>query len=1100
MLRRCFRLVAGATALTLAAALSLLWASGAGAASSRPAPSTGALGSTTRTMTLAQAPAGLRAAVQRADPGAAQAQLTASDGAGGDELGTSVALSGFTAVVGAPKKNSNAGSAYVFTESGTGWTQQAELTAAAAASGDLFGSAVAISGTTVIVGAPGRNSSTGSAFVFTESGAGWTQQELTATDGAADDQFAFSVAVSGTTALVGAPQHDSTTGAAYVFTESGTSWNQQAELTASGGAKGDDFGYSVGLSGTTALVGAPFKDSFAGEAYVFSELGTSGTTWFQTELGASDRAGGDLFGSSVALTDTTAIVGAPGKNTITGAAYVFTGSRASWTQQTELTASGGAAGDQFGLAVAVSGTTAVVGAPFHSPAGTAYVFMPAGAGWTQQTELTPSGAAAGSELGLSVGLSGATALVGAPFENSEMGGASVFGQLWIQQGELGPSDGALGDAFGYSVAVFGTTALVGAPFKGVDTGSAYVFSESGTTWTLQDELTAADAEQGDAFGAAVALSGTTAIVGAPLKADHTGAVYVFTESGSGWNQQAELTAADATDDNLFGISVAASGSTALVGAEGNSGAAGAAYVFTQSGTTWNQQAELTASDGALDEHFGGSVALSGTTAVVGAPDKRSATGVGVGAAYVFTGSDTGWHQQAELTASDPGPGDGFGSSVAASGTVALVGAPLQNAATGAAYVFTGSQTGWSQQAKLTASDGAQSDDFGFSLSIAGGAAVVGAPGKNSAYVLSQSGGTWSQQSRLSASDGIGGDNFGWSVALSGATAVVGAPFKVTDTRAAYVFNTTQPTTTGLASSANPSQVGRTVTYTATVSPTPTGGTVDFTDSGSPACTSVPLAGPSATCTVTYGPGEAGTHNIVAAYSGSGLFPPSISPTLSQLVTQPTTTGLTSSGNPSQVGRTVTYTATVNPAPTGGTVTFTDNGSAVCKDAPLSGSTSACTVTYGSGGAGGAGGHNVVATYSGSGLLSPSASSVLSEVVTQVFCASLAGCNLRGLSLTDASLPEADLAGSNLAGVDFSGANLTDANLSGTNLTKANLQGADLAGADLAGSNLAGARLQDANLTGADLSGANLRLAVWGNTTCPDGTNSNSNGGTCIAHL
>jgi uncharacterized repeat protein (TIGR01451 family) len=180
-------------------------------------------------------------------------------------------------------------------------------------------------GNTALVGSPGNNSSQGAAYVFTRSGTTWSQQpELTASDGAASDLFGNSVALSGdgNTALVGAPLHDSFQGAAYVFTRSGTTWSQQQELTASNGAADDQFGHSVALSGdgNTALVGAPIHDSYQGAAYVFTR---SGTMWSQQqELTASDSF---QFGDSVALSGdgNTALVGSYGNNSAQGAAYVF---------------------------------------------------------------------------------------------------------------------------------------------------------------------------------------------------------------------------------------------------------------------------------------------------------------------------------------------------------------------------------------------------------------------------------------------------------------------------------------------------------------------------------------------------------------------------------------------------------------------------------------------------------------------------------------------------------------------------------------------------------------------------------------------------------
>ena len=259
----------------------------------------------------------------------------------------------------------------MFSGAGGTWTQQAELTASDAAIGDGFGSSVALSGTTALVGAPYRNYRTGAAYVFSGAGGTWTQQaELTASDAAIGDYFGSSVALSGSTALVGAAGHNRT-GAAYVFNGAGGTWTQQAELTASDAATGDGFGSSVVLSGSTALVGAYYRNSYTGAAYVFS--GAGGTWTQQAELTASDAAIGDYFGLSVALSGSTALVGAAGHKFNTGAAYVFNGAGGTWTQQAELTASDAAIGDQFGL-VALSGTTALVGAPGHNNTGAAYVF------------------------------------------------------------------------------------------------------------------------------------------------------------------------------------------------------------------------------------------------------------------------------------------------------------------------------------------------------------------------------------------------------------------------------------------------------------------------------------------------------------------------------------------------------------------------------------------------------------------------------------------------------------------------------------------------------------------------------------------------------
>ena len=390
------------------------------------------------------------------------------------------------------------------------WVQQAELTASDGASGDEFGYSVAVSGSTAVVGAPthtvGSNTQEGAAYVFVQSGTTWSQQaELTASDGAANDGFGWSVAVSGGTALVGNPGHtvgsNQSQGTAYVFVQSGTTWNQQAELTASDGGQFYEFGNSVALQGSTAIVGSPGyadgSNTDQGAVYVFVQ---SGTTWNQqAELTASDGTQSDNFGTSVALSGNTFVAGAPnhqvGSNASQGAAYVFVQSGTSWSQQAELTSSDGAANDEFSYSVAISGGTAVVGAPQHTVSsnqqqGAAYLFTQSGTSWSQQMELTASDGAAGDFLGFSTGIADGAAVVGAPLHpiGSSLGAQYVFvpsGNTWSQQSELSAS-GAGG--LGWSSAFDGASSVAGAIVSTVgstsDQGSAYVFAAPTTTVTL----------------------------------------------------------------------------------------------------------------------------------------------------------------------------------------------------------------------------------------------------------------------------------------------------------------------------------------------------------------------------------------------------------------------------------------------------------------------------------------------------------------------------------------------------------------------------------------------------------------------------------------
>ncbi len=713
-----------------------------------------------------------------------QQKLTAPDAAADDGFGSAVALSGNTALISAPFDDvtfPNQGSAYVFARSGSGWTFQAKLTATDAANSDRLGSAVALSGDTAVLGAPDKNA----AYVYTRSGTSWSQQQkLTAN---IFGGFGRAVALSGESVIIGANFESiggAQTGAAYVFTRSGTLWTQQQKLTASDGAQGDNFGGAVALDSDTALVGAAGDDlgtvNNRGSVYVFARSGTSWTQ--QLKLTASDGAADDNFGNAVALSGDTAAVGAAlrdsGANANQGAAYVFTRVGTIWTQQQRLTASEGSVNDFFGYNVALSGDVLVAGALGNAfGQGAAYVFARSGALWTQQNKLVAADGASNDGLGRAVALGGDTVLVGAAEDDgafNNQGAAYVLVLCpYTQQQKLMANDGATNDYFGGAVALDGDTVLVGAQ---VD-NSAYVFTRSGTTpsvWMFQQKLTAVD---GGAFGLSVALSSDTALVGASISNGARGAAYVFTRIGTTWSLQEKLTANDGAAISIFGRSVALSGNTALVGASTDN-STGAAYVFTRSSTVWIQQQKLTPFDGVAQDNFGLPVALSGDTALVGAQGDDSRRG----SAYVFTRSGTTWSLQQKLTANDGAASDRFSSAVALGGDTLVVGASQDdsgaNVDQGAAYVFTRSGTVWTQQPKLTASDGAANDFFGSAVALSDGTVLVGADGdeslRGSAYVFTRSGTVWTQQQILTANDGATGDRFGNAVAVSGDTALVGA--------------------------------------------------------------------------------------------------------------------------------------------------------------------------------------------------------------------------------------------------------------------------------------------------------------------------------------
>ena len=372
--------------------------------------------------------------------------------------------------------------------------------------------------------------------------------------------------------------------------------------------------------------------------------------------------------------------------------------------------------NKFGHSVAVSGETMLIGAYDNDLyggeyAGSVFVLVGEGETWTQKAKLTAPNPTALDLFGYSVAISGNTAVIGAPLDGNaggvHAGAVYIFvrsGDAWIQQAKLTAADPATEDDFGCSVAIAGDTVVVGACYDdhagGIDAGSVYIFVRSGEVWTQQAKLTAADPASIDYFGYAVTISGETVVIGAHYDSYNgktsAGSAYVFVRSGALWSQQAKLTPDDAANYDYFGHSVAISGDTALIGSEGDDHAggdeAGSAYVFVRSGTLWSQQAKLTADDAAEEDYFGSSVAITGDTALIGSPvDDYAGGGDAAGSAYVFVRSGALWSQQAKLTANDAARGDYFGSCAAISGDTALIGAPLNDEGeeinAGSAYVF-----------------------------------------------------------------------------------------------------------------------------------------------------------------------------------------------------------------------------------------------------------------------------------------------------------------------------------------------------------------------------------------------------------------------------
>jgi hypothetical protein len=456
-----------------------------------------------------------------------------------------------------------------------------------------------------------------------------------------------------------------------------TNWSAQAYVKAANADAGDNFAGSVDISGDTLVVGAQLEDS--------------------AQTTVTNGPGASLDNSAVSA----------------GAVYVYVRTGNAWAQQAYIKAPNAEADDFFGVSLAISGDTLVVGsfgedssqttitnsstasADNASPgAGAAYVFVRTSNGtWVQQAYLKAPVTDSSDSFGTSVAISGNTIVVGAENEDSN--------QTTIRNDNTASADNSATRA-----------------------GAAYVFVRDGSTWQQQAYLKAPNTDASDVFGKSVAISGETIVVGAPgessnqttisngstASADNTtigaGAAYVFVRSGSTWSHQAYLKALNTDAQDSFGFAVAISGDSVVVGAfsedssqttitngssasaDNSAPSAGAAYVFVRNGSTWSQQAYLKAPNAEFGDSFGGQLAISGNTLVVAANTEDSSqttitngstasadnSARSAGAAYVFVRSGSAWQQQAYLKAPNAQGGDLFGGSVAVSGNTIVVGA------------------------------------------------------------------------------------------------------------------------------------------------------------------------------------------------------------------------------------------------------------------------------------------------------------------------------------------------------------------------------------------------------------------------------------------
>ena len=373
---------------------------------------------------------------------------------------------------------------------------------------------------------------------------------------------------------------------------------------------------------------------------------------------------------------------------------------------------------------------------------------PTGTGTTSITSwFTSNDNAVGDVFGVPMSMSGDTVVIGDSDDSRDApwsGSAYVFvkdGTGWVQQQKLLPTTPANDLVFGRSVSIDGDTIVVGAPGEGDPTlafaGAAYVFVRQGSHWLLQQKLLLPEPRFGDGFGGAVAISGNSIVVTAMGDGDDSfpGSASVFTRDSNGvWTFQQKVRASDHTFDQMYGGSVAISGDTVMVGSEylapHHGAGIGAVYVYERVGTVWSEVKKLTSSTWKGGYEFGRYLAIDGNIAVIGAYHEEHGSNTR-GSVYVFVRDRGEWAQRQKLfVKEDLGEWDRFGVSVAIHGSTIVAGDIGDNDQRGAAYVFTADdKLNWSQQTKLVAGDGLIEEVFGTAVATNGSEVLVSAARK-----------------------------------------------------------------------------------------------------------------------------------------------------------------------------------------------------------------------------------------------------------------------------------------------------------------------------------------------------------------------------------
>lgn len=651
------------------------------------------------------------------------AQLIPPDGASQDLIGYSVSLDGDYAYVGAPNHDpgpSNAGSVYCFEKDLDGinnWGFYNKIFSSNPVANDFFGSALDVENNRIMVGAFGDDEidiNAGAAYFFENIGGPSNQinelQKVFASNAARSDAFGYSVSISCHAATIGAlnkDDHGSNSGAAYVFKNSSSGWEESLKLSSRSLATGDHFGSSIDVFNNTIIVGAEESElggRDAGAAYIIdiesldslsttslpacvetslSVCSDSGTATIIDQLGSIASVQWDSNTGNQTGLIATELLGGIYSATVTelsGNTYVLTASIESQSTQLKdkITLSEPSAVDYFGKSIDMDSKWAIIGAPgdddVNTNSGAAYVYEYVNGEWIQFQKLKASDASISAEFGATVAIDNELIAIAAlKFGGSESSKVYIFrfdGSQWVEEQIVYAVLNGNPDWFGQAIDINGDIIAVGRPIINQSSGDIYIYKYDGAIWQQQAILVPNNLPIYSRLGSSLSLSENNILVAGAYQSsfngsNYVGSVYAYQLNGNSWDFIERVVPSDYAASDRFGDEVSLRNGRLIASSTGdddNGSYSGSVYVFEFDGTSFLEKQKLLASNGFTDDFFGSKLSQNENFILITSSGADNA-GLDQGAVYVFAHNGTSWNEREILVPDDIEDNDRFGNSI-----------------------------------------------------------------------------------------------------------------------------------------------------------------------------------------------------------------------------------------------------------------------------------------------------------------------------------------------------------------------------------------------------------------------------------------------------